>query len=111
MRNDERYRPKPMSAQLGIPGLGAVGEADVNEAQGWIADNPGHYAYMMSNARRLKARNGWVSANYLVNMVRNERNVSIKNGLAPAFARIMERDCPDLEGAFKKHRSQSDGYV
>ena len=110
MRYDELYKPKPMSLQGQIPGLGLEGEQDVQEAQAWIADNPEAYEFMVQNARRLKAK-GYVSANYLVNMVRNELHVAIKNGTAPAIARIMEKQFPDLEGAFRKHRSQSDGFV
>lgn len=33
MRNDERYRQKPMSNQLEIFGLGADGEQDMAEAR------------------------------------------------------------------------------
>lgn len=110
MRNDELYKPKPRSLQGQLPGLGIEGEKDVQEAQAWIGENPNAYEFMVRNARRLKAK-GYVSANYLVNMVRNELHVSIKNGYAPALARIMEKQFSDLKGAFKMHRSQSDGYV
>ncbi len=110
MRNDELYKPEPRSNQGQIPGLGIEGERDVQEAQAWIDANPNAYEFMVRNARRLKAK-GYVSANYLVNMVRNELHVSIKNGYAPALARIMEQRHPDLKGAFRMHKSQSDGFV
>lgn len=110
MRNDEIYNPQPRGCQLQILGLGFGGEKDVREALDWIERNPRAYEFMVRNARRLKAK-GYVSANYLVNMVRNELHVSIKNGYAPALARIIERQFPDLEGAFRMHKSQSDGYV
>ena len=101
MRNDEMYRPKPVSNQLEIFGLGMAGE--------WIEANPDAWRFMLSNARRLKEK-GYVSINYLVNMVRNELHVGCKNGIAPALARIMEARYPELRGAFNKHRSQSDGF-
>ena len=110
MRNDELYSPKPKSDQLELPGLGAKGEADAEDARRWIDENPGAWNYMVENAHRL-ARKGYVSANYLVNMVRNELHVGVRNGLAPSFARIMESRCPKLRGAFNKHRSQSDGFT
>lgn len=108
MRNDEMYRPKPQSNQLEIFGLGMAGEQDVAEAKKWIEANPEAWQFMLSNARRLKEK-GYVSINYLVNMVRNELHVCCKNGISPALARIMEARYPELRGAFNKHRSQSDG--
>lgn len=110
MRNDERYNPKPQSMQAQIRGLGLDGEQDVRDAREWVDGNPEAYEFMVSNARRLHAK-GYVSINYLVNMVRNELHVGVKNGLAPALARIIENEHPDLGGAFHKHRSQSDGFV
>jgi hypothetical protein len=109
MRNDERYSPKPQSNQLEIFGLGFAGEQDFQEARKWIENNPGAWNFMVENAVRLN-RKGYVSVNYLVNMVRNELHVACKNGIAPALARIMEARYPELRGAFNKHRSQSDGF-
>ena len=103
-------RGKPQSMQMQIKGLGMAGEQDVEEVRKWIAENPDAYAYMVDNAIRL-SRKGYVSANYLVNMVRNELHVAIKNGHAPALARIMAKTVPCLEHAFRMHESQSDGYV
>lgn len=110
MRNDELYNPKPKSNQMEFTGLGADGEADMQAALKWIEENPFGWEYMVSNAKRL-ARKGYVSANYLVNMVRNEEHISVKNGLAPAFARIMENTVPELEGAFRSHASRCDGFA
>ena len=109
MRNDERYSPKPQSNQLEIFGLGFAGEQDFQEARKWIENNPGAWNFMVENAVRLN-RKGYVSVNYLVNMVRNELHVACKNGIAPSLARIMEARYPQLKGAFNKHRSQSDGF-
>lgn len=109
LRNDELYRPAPRRDQLEIPGLGAAGERDFQEARRWIEDNPGAWRFMVENAARLN-RKGYVSVNYLVNMVRNELHVGCKNGIAPSLARIMESRYPQLRGAFNKHRSQSDGF-
>lgn len=109
MRNDERYKPKPQSNQLEIFGLGSAGEQDFQEARKWIEDNPGAWNFMVENAVRLN-RKGYVSVNYLVNMVRNELHVACKNGIASSLARIMEARYPQLKGAFNKHRSQSDGF-
>lgn len=111
MRNDEKYNPKPKSSQLCIAGLGEDGERDANAAREWIGKHPEDYDYMVENARRLYRKHGYVSANYLVNMVRNERLVGVKNGLAPSFARIMEDENEDLGGAFTMHESRCDGYA
>ncbi len=110
MRNDELYNPAPQSAQLELWGLGSDGERDFTEAKEWIEKNPEAWQFMVDNARRLNAK-GYVSVNYLVNMVRNELHVACKNGIAPSLARIMEGRYPQLKGAFNKHRSQSDGFV
>ena len=70
---------------------------------------------MIPNTYRRRSTRGRVPRTrgddpYLVNMVRNELHVGCKNGIAPALARIMEARYPDLQGAFNKHRSQSDGF-
>lgn len=110
MRNDEVHDPKPRSNQTRIPGLGMKGELITQEAQAWIDGNPHAYEYMVEQAKRLH-RKGYVSANYLVNMVRNELHVKVKNGYAPALARIIEKQHPELEGAFRMHRSETDGWL
>lgn len=110
MRNDDRYNPKPQSMQLELAGLGSEGEADVKAALAWIKENPFGWQYMVHNALRL-SKKGYVSANYLVNMVRNEEHIGVKNGLAPAFARIMEATVPALKGAFRFHGSRCDGFA
>ena len=110
MRNDERYKPKPKSGQLELFGLGAAGQVDAEDAEAWISENPAAWEYMVGNAYRLRKK-GYVSMNYLVNMVRNELLIAVKNGLSPAFARIMIEQHPDLEDAFKMHRSRSDAFA
>ena len=110
MGYDEQYKPKPRSNQGQFRGVGMEGETDVDEARAWIAENEYAWNFMVRNARRLQ-RKGYVSANYLVNMVRNELHVKVKNGYAPTLARIMEAEYPELKGAFRMHRSKSDGYV
>ena len=110
MGYDDLFGPKPQSMQMQLKGIGMEGEQDVVEAMAWIEENPEAWAYMVENARRLHAK-GYVSANYLVNMVRNELHVKVKNGYAPALARIMHKAFPDLRGAFKTHSSKSDGFV
>lgn len=109
MRNDELYNPKPRSSQMEFTGLGSSGEEDMQAALKWIDENPSGWQYMVANAKRL-ALKGYVSANYLVNMVRNEEHIGVKNGLAPAFSRIMESTVPELEGAFRSHASRCDGF-
>lgn len=109
MRNDELYNPKPKSNQMKFTGLGSNGEQDMKAALKWIDENPSGWQYMVENAKRLSLK-GYVSANYLVNMVRNEMHISVKNGLAPAFSRIMESTVPELEGAFRSHASRCDGF-
>ena len=110
MRNDERYKPEPRSCQLELFGLGAAGQEDAEAAEAWIEENPDAWEYMVRNAYRLR-RKGFVSMNYLVNMVRNELLVAVKNGLSPAFARIMVERHPDLEDAFKVHRARCDAFA
>ena len=108
MRNDEKHNPYP---QHEFEFQSAQGDENYREAIAWKEQNPDGYSFMVTNALRLKRKKGYVSANYLVNMVRNELFIGVKNGLAPAFARIMESDVPELEGAFTKHQASVDGRV
>lgn len=110
MGYDEEFNPKPRSNQAQIGGMGLEGERDVREVRAWIEANPNAYNFMVRNARRLN-RKGYVSANYLVNMVRNELHVKVKNGYAAAFARIIEQENPELKGAFRMHGSRADGFA
>lgn len=50
MRNDERYRQKPMSNQLEIFGLGADGEQDMADARAWIGEHPRAWDFMVEQA-------------------------------------------------------------
>ncbi|AJC11699.1 hypothetical protein JI75_02425 [Berryella intestinalis] len=107
--NDERYRPRPQSLQAELPGLGARGEEVMAEARAWAEENPGAWEYMLDNAERLASR-GYVSANYLVHMVRNELRVPVPNSCSPAFARMAAEQRPRLRGAFRTHASMTDGF-
>lgn len=108
MRNDEKHSPYP---QHTLEFASRKGEKNYQEAMSWKKQFPEGYDFMVSNALRLYRKNGYVSANYLVNMVRNELLLGIKNGLAPAFARIIESDVPELAGCFNKHAASVDGCV
>ncbi len=108
MRNDDHMKPR--SEQMQIHGLGLKGERNMEAARWWVEEHPSAYAFMVDNARRLSC-GGYVSANYLVNMVRNELHIKVENGLAPCFARIIAEEYPELAGAFRFHRSMSDGYA
>ena len=110
MRNDELYTPEPRSAQLELFGLGAAGQDDAEEAMEWIEQHGDAWDYMVRNAYRLNAK-GYVSMNYIVNMVRNELHIGVKNGLSPAFARIMVEMHPELEDAFKMYHARCDAFA
>lgn len=71
MRNDERYRQKPMSSQLEIFGLGADGEQDMADARAWIGEHPRAWDFMVEQATRLN-RKGYVSINYLIHMAKSD---------------------------------------
>lgn len=47
MRNDEKYRQKPMSNQLEIFGLGSDGEQDMADARAWIGEHPRAWGFMV----------------------------------------------------------------
>lgn len=111
MRNDEIYRPKPQSMQMELPGLGSEGERLMNEAREWCEQYPGAWDAMLEKAIWLADHRGYVSANYLVNYVRNELGVGIKNGYAPALARIIGEKVPRIAGKFHKHSSMTDGFA
>lgn len=111
MRNDEKYGPKPQSRQMEIPGLGARGEKLMADARKWAGENPDAWRQMKYQAARLARMNGYVSANYLVNYMRTEYRVSVKNAFAPAFARIIGEECPEIADAFRKHASMTDGFA
>lgn len=108
MRNDEAHNPYP---QHTLEFTSPKGEEDYRDAMDFIRQFPGAYDFMVRNAFRLYRKNSYVSANYLVNMVRNELLIGVKNGLAPAFARIIENDHPELKGCFTKHAASVDGCV
>lgn len=110
MRWDLAYGAEPQSLQMELPGLGAEGERDMAEAEEWVREHPDAWRYMVRHARRLSAM-GYVSIKYLVEMVRNELHLPVKNAWTPALARIMESSHPDLKGAFHKSRSRSDGFA
>lgn len=110
MRCDE-YRPEPESAQAGLPGWGGPGEASVARVLAFESENPETFAWMLANARRLAARNGYLSAKYLVEMARNERGARIRNADSPAFARVIRARCPELAGAIRTARSRCDAWA
>lgn len=110
MRNDLKFKPKPESPQLRLPGLDEKGEAEAMAAYEWISKNPDAYEFMVSNAFRL-AKTGYVSVRYLLGMVRNELRIGVANPLSAAFGRIMVSEYPELEPAIKRHGSRCDGYV
>lgn len=108
MRNDDQHDPYPQHS----PGFSCPqGLENHRDAVAWKEKHPDEYGFMVANALRLYRKNGYVSVNYLVNMVRNELLVGVKNGLAPAFARLIEADVPELAGCFTKHAANVDGCV
>lgn len=109
MRWDEHYANPPEDNQMKLA-VGADGQEGFDEAREWVDSHPYEFEFMVNNAERLFIKNGWVSANYLVNMVRNEHNVKVKNGHAPFIARIISAKRPDLKDAFKTHSSKADGW-
>lgn len=110
MRNDELYGNAPRSEQAQLEGIGEPGEALVAEARAWIAANPNAWDYMVNEALRLSA-SGYVSINGITYTTRCVMRVSIKNALAPAFARIMQQEQPVLSGKFRMHASKADGFA
>lgn len=95
--------------QLGLPGVDAKGEADAIEAEEWVVENPEAWDYMVRVAKRLSGT-GYISVRYLLNIVRNELHISVKNGLSPSFARMMVEQYPEFDACIRRHRSQCDGY-
>ena len=83
-----------------LPEMRKQAEADVREALAWIGENPEAYVFMVRQAHRL-ARKGYVSANYLLDMARNELHVKVRPGLATAFARILSTNYPALAKSFR----------
>lgn len=109
MRNGELYSPEPQSKQLGLRGVDAKGEADAIEAEEWVAENSDAWDYMIRAALRLSGT-GYISVRYLLNMVRNELHISVKNGLSPSFARMMVEQHPEFDTCIRRHKSQCDAY-
>ena len=109
MRNDELHSPEPQSKQLGLRGVDAKGEADAIEAEEWVAENSDAWDYMIRAALRLSGT-GYISVRYLLNMVRNELHISVKNGLSPSFARMMVEQHPEFDTCIRRHKSQCDAY-
>lgn len=103
MRSDELY-----SNDLQV--TEDPGERDVEEAREWIEENKDAWEFMLKQAKRLSS-SGYVSVRYLINMVRGELHVSVRNGLTPAFARIMKEENDWLERCVRTCRSKCDQYI
>ena len=100
---DDYYGNKPPSEQL------SLFENDLyTEAMAWRVGHADEWGYMVGLARKCKRERGWVPAKLLIENTRFWRGVAIKNALAPYIARIIESECPDLRGTFKKHKSKAD---
>ena len=63
----------------------------------WLLAHPMAYLYVVSQAFRL-ARDGYVYAGYLVQMVRNELHVSISRDMAWPLGKVLETNYPQLRG-------------
>ena len=114
---DEHYNNAPYNPQIQLDGLGLKGEQDVKDAIEWISDNPATWSALVSKAKYLASRQRRqnkeprLSMRYLAEIARWEMGVPIKNAITPALSRIMENEHQELEGCFRKYRSNSDGFA
>lgn len=111
MREYEKYAKQP-SPQMELPGLGSRGEQDMREAREWRECHEREWRLLCTKATwEAKYGSGRVSMRDLVGWLRIEHHVSVKNGLTPALARIMEAEEPMLRGCFTKSKSACDGFA
>lgn len=90
---------KPPSNQSELC-LGDKDEIEWAKAREWVDEHPEDFEWYIDLARN----NEGVSPNFMVQMLRVVRHVSVRNGHAPALARIaMERD-PGLSFNLAKSR-------
>lgn len=90
-------------------------------AQQWKKDHPDAYGLLAETCLDLRRRNVRCSMRYAIEKVRvmdypsahrrPEVPFKIHNTMAPALARMLMRDYPELEGAFETRKSLSDGEV
>lgn len=79
----------------------------VKEVRQWVRDNPDAWDYYLMTAR-LECSFGKVSPNYLMQILRHRKKVSIRNGAAPILARMALEQDETLR--FRLARSRYDGY-
>ncbi len=95
---------KPPSNQSELR-LGDSDEAEWAKAREWVEDHPDDFEWYLAFAREHHG----ASPNFMIQMMRAVRNVSVRNGHAAALARMaMERD-PEL--SFNLAKSRFDGFT
>ena len=93
------------SRQLGIPGLGADGEALMEAAREWVREHPEAFEVFKATARDA----GEASPNLCIQVMRATCKVSVRNAFSPAFARIAMEQEPTLR--FRLARSKVDAFT
>lgn len=79
----------------------------MQEVREWIEQNPEAWELYMIIAKA-ESQFGEVSPNYAIQMLRHRHRISVRNGYAPALARIaMEQDD---SVRFRVARSKVDGF-
>lgn len=79
----------------------------MQEVRQWVEDHPKEWAMYM-NIAIMEGAYGEMSPNYAIQVLRHRHKVSIRNGYAPALARIAMEQSDKVR--FRLARSKVDGF-
>lgn len=79
----------------------------MQEVRQWVKDHPWEWAMYM-NIAIMESAYGDISPNYAIQVLRHRHKVSIKNGYAPALARIAMEQSKRVR--FRLAKSKVDGF-
>lgn len=107
---DEAFDNQPADDQLKMLLDGEKASELYTESKEWIDAHPKEWSYMRYSAAIQFRSKGRCSIKKVIEDTRFEHCVSIKNALAPYFARWIIGSEPALADGFKMHKSLADGF-
>lgn len=100
---------RPASNQMQLDGLGLEGGEEMAEARMWVGTHFSEWCRYKDIARSECAGGSLASPNYVLQSMRHECKVSVKNAMAPYLARIAMEEDPHIK--FRTARSRADGFT
>lgn len=103
-------KPPGNQSQMQIPGFSDSGQELMEEARRWrSANHIPAWQYYMAAARKCCEGGAEASPNWVLQSVRHEFKVSVRNALAAPLARIAMEEDPSLR--FRLAKSKVDGFT